>query len=372
MDGKNTTTLADYKDELHKCSKCGLCQGVCPVYLETGNECSVSRGLFVMLKGVIEGKLNLNKNINKYLDLCLKCNKCSDFCPSDIDIVDIITQAKYEYFKNSIEGKIYKILESKYIFDSGLNFISALLKLFYPQKKSKTFETKAVYFGGCASKYNPKVNNYVTKLLNDMKIEVLQSNFKCCGMPFFSTGNLDRFCEVVKENIKKIPDNVDCIIFDCASCKQMWTNYSKYIEDSELKEKLSKIKLKSIYELISENNIKFTAKKHQTLTYHIPCHEEHSTCIEKIIKNIENTEYKELEDKSQCCGFASYEHPLTLQTLLPIINKKRAMVKNSGAEYVLTTCEGCLINLKIMLTFSKQKAQKLITFLMQNCTKIQS
>ena len=50
--------LKDYKEEIHRCSKCGLCQAVCPIYQETGNECSVSRGQFIMLGGVIkDGKL---------------------------------------------------------------------------------------------------------------------------------------------------------------------------------------------------------------------------------------------------------------------------------------------------------------------------
>ena len=49
--------LKDYKEEIHRCSKCGLCQAVCPIYQETGNECSVSRGQFIMLGGVIKDEL---------------------------------------------------------------------------------------------------------------------------------------------------------------------------------------------------------------------------------------------------------------------------------------------------------------------------
>ena len=60
--------LNDFKDDINKCSKCGLCQSVCPVYKITGNDCAVSRGKFVMLDGVIKGDLKLNKNIEKYLD----------------------------------------------------------------------------------------------------------------------------------------------------------------------------------------------------------------------------------------------------------------------------------------------------------------
>ena len=103
--------LNDFKDDINKCSKCGLCQSVCPVYKITGNDCAVSRGKFVMLDGVIKGDLKLNKNIEKYLDMCLKCGKCTNFCPSAIDVCKIFENAKYEYTKNTNLGKFIFFLE---------------------------------------------------------------------------------------------------------------------------------------------------------------------------------------------------------------------------------------------------------------------
>ena len=57
--------LDSFNDDINKCSKCGLCQSVCPVYKVTGNDCAVSRGKFIMLKGILNGDLKLNKIINK-------------------------------------------------------------------------------------------------------------------------------------------------------------------------------------------------------------------------------------------------------------------------------------------------------------------
>ena len=91
--------LAEYKENIHSCSKCGLCQAVCPIYKITGNDCTVSRGQFIMLRGLIKGDLKMSAKLNRYLDLCLKCGACSKFCPSGIDVVDIITSAKAEFFK---------------------------------------------------------------------------------------------------------------------------------------------------------------------------------------------------------------------------------------------------------------------------------
>ena len=55
--------LSDCKEDIHSCSKCGLCQSVCPIYKITGNDCTVSRGHFIMLNGLIKGDLKMSKTI---------------------------------------------------------------------------------------------------------------------------------------------------------------------------------------------------------------------------------------------------------------------------------------------------------------------
>ncbi len=103
-------SLEDFKEEIHKCSKCGLCQAVCPLYEITGNECTVSRGQFIMLDGVVKKDLKMNKNINKYLDICLKCGKCTKFCPSSIDICKIFETAKIVPFSGIDMQKKYLLI----------------------------------------------------------------------------------------------------------------------------------------------------------------------------------------------------------------------------------------------------------------------
>jgi len=357
--------LNDYREDIHRCSKCGLCQAVCPIFQLTGNECSVSRGQFIMLDGVVKNKLKMNKNINKYLDLCLKCNKCSEFCPSEINVVDILLSAKYQYFKNSFSGKLYSFLESKLIFNSLLNFADSVSSLFFKKKKSKTFDKKAVYFGGCISKIRPDIDNYIIKLLNRMEIEVFEIDFNCCGMPFLTTGNLDRFKEQAEENISRLPDDFDYFITDCASCEWAWRQYSKYIDKPELTDKLSKINYKSIYDLILENNIQFSSKKHKKVTYHKPCHEK--TDIKNILEKVENIEYKQMDGYDECCGFAGFEHPESLKTIHKLMRSKRENIKKSGAQIVLTTCVGCLSALKFISLFTGKKVMRLVSFLKNNC-----
>lgn len=136
--------IIDFKDEIHKCSKCGLCQSVCPIYEQTGNDCTVSRGKFIMLNGIVKGDLKLNKNINKYLDMCLKCNACKDFCPSGIDARKIFLSAKGEYFENCPTSVFVKAFQSKFVFNLVLNLIKIATNLYRLLKFDKIINNRCV------------------------------------------------------------------------------------------------------------------------------------------------------------------------------------------------------------------------------------
>ena len=168
--------LKDFKEDIHRCSKCGLCQAECPIYQVTGNDCSVSRGQFVMLNGVVKGYLKMSRTINRYLDLCLKCGKCSKFCPSGIDVVDVIISAKAEYFKRHPFEKLITFFQKYFAF--GL--IPRIIRTFIRPTKSKNFEKKVLYFGGCGSKL--KGDKSLVKILNSINIEVINPEFEIVTM----------------------------------------------------------------------------------------------------------------------------------------------------------------------------------------------
>ena len=114
--------LESYKDDIYKCSRCGLCQSVCPVFKATLNECAVSRGKFNILNGIIKGDLSLTKNVKKYLDLCTGCNACTDFCPSQIDAKEIFVSAKFQFYKENKTSFADNVLNSYFTFKFLLNF----------------------------------------------------------------------------------------------------------------------------------------------------------------------------------------------------------------------------------------------------------
>lgn len=396
--------LTDYKDEIHKCSKCGLCQSVCPVYEHTGNDCSVSRGKFIMLNGIIKGDLKLNKNINKYLDMCLKCNACKNFCPSDIDARKIFLTAKAEYFKKSPEKNFISIFQSKFVFNFVMNMvklasnayrflkIDKLVKKFYPiflkmgwigrkvilanefvsigeRVKSKEERdtrcssllpvpcslnhntvkpTRVVYFKGCVNEYiNPRSKNAAEIVLDKMGVDVLPINFECCGVPFLSCGNVEQFKKQAVFNLNQIPDDFDYFLTDCASCQNGFVEYKNYIDDENLLKKLEKIISKSINinEFVVKNAQCFEFENKTTFTFHKPCHLENVDFVYEFLAKTKNVEYIPMKDFDKCCGFSG-EFAIKNPALSEKISAKKAQnARAANADYILTSCPACVLGL---------------------------
>ena len=341
--------LADYKDELHSCSKCGLCQSVCPIYKITGNDCTVSRGQFIMLQGIIKGELKMSKTINRYLDLCLKCGACTKFCPSGIDVVDIVALAKAEYFK------LHKVEKLKTtVLKTLLNLLHFIHNINIFKPKSKKFDKKVVYFAGCGG-----VKKEVIKILNSMNIEVITPNFSCCGFPLFVKGDMESFKEYNDKFYSLIEEykNYD-IVTNCATCEKTLKSYSKHFGSKD-------ITVKNVFDYIKENNLKLELKKHKKVTFHKPCNLENFEDVKYILENTKNLEYVEMKDFDKCCGLEGLMNPKEHKIISKLFSEKHENIKSSEAKTVLTSCLACKITLSLF-SLGKYKVQDFIEFLAKN------
>ncbi len=345
--------LEDFAEDINKCSKCGLCQSVCPVYKQTGNDCAVSRGKFVMLDGVLKGDLKLSRTINKYLDLCLKCGKCKEFCPSNIDVCRIFETAKYEYSKKHFN--LFWLLESRYLFDNFLKISSLVQKLFGVNSVRKSGSIKLLYFRGCVNKVYPKVENALKKILSFYDVQLIEKDFACCGLPFLSCGNLERFEEVKKHNLQFLTDDYDYIITDCASCEDTLKTYMP--ED----------KIINAADFVAKFPKKFIFKNPVTVTFHKPCHLKNIDFLSRILDMCENVNYIEMKDYGECCGFAG-EFALKNPKISRAIGREKARnIIATGADYVLSLCPSCTLGLHqgfaANSNFRHPKVKNIIEFL---------
>lgn len=207
----------DIQEEVYKCSKCGLCQSVCPVYLATKNEMYLPRGRYIILNNFFNNKKKLSKKFIKNLDLCLNCNVCKNFCPSNIDANEIFTLLKNKYNYTFIP---FSLKYSFFLFKHLLNKKTPLIKR---KKRLNTESTKekVVYFQGCVNTYiDSSDKNASLNILDKLGYEVLSINTACCGLPHLSDGNLKAFYKNAQKITKNIPSDCKYIVCSCDSCYQ--------------------------------------------------------------------------------------------------------------------------------------------------------
>ena len=82
------------------CVHCGLCTAACPTYLELGNENDSPRGRIYLMRAVTDGRLEMNQQVRRHLELCLDCRACETACPSGVQYGRLI-----EPFRVAMESK---------------------------------------------------------------------------------------------------------------------------------------------------------------------------------------------------------------------------------------------------------------------------
>lgn len=397
--------LKDYSEEIYKCTKCGFCQAVCPIYEETGLETAVSRGKFTLLHGILTGKVEFSPKIAKYLDMCLGCKACYDFCPSGISAEEIITAARAENnrlnginllkkfiiwcFKSNTRLKLLGIALKLYVKTGISNIvdklsflpcgIGKLISIFNQQLKQnvkykklrpirKKSPLKVVYFPGCIGNYvNSGAKEAVIMVLEKNGIEVqIPENFRCCGISSRSAGDLKTFRELAEHNIKLIPDDIDYLITDCASCGSAWEFYPEILEgESRNKaEHLYKraININKFLNLI-DPYIPEGASLKEVVTYHDPCHLARFQDVTEeprdIIRKIPGVTYVEMEEADKCCGAAGTFCVIKPGVAQAISKRKAKNILNTNAGVVSTSCSACKIGLTQGLAGLNAKKQVL-------------
>jgi glycolate oxidase iron-sulfur subunit len=87
-------SVAEAESIIRRCVHCGFCLATCPTYLELGNELDSPRGRIYLIKDMLENDKRASKEVALHIDRCLSCLACVTTCPSGVDYMHLVDQAR--------------------------------------------------------------------------------------------------------------------------------------------------------------------------------------------------------------------------------------------------------------------------------------
>jgi iron-sulfur cluster protein len=379
--------------EAFKCIRCGSCANVCPVYEVVGGH--VFGNVYVGPIGLILTALyHSEKTALSLFELCIGCRACSENCPSNIDLQELIStlnlylsrkhhkdlllkmgnnivftnpKIQKSFFKAaSFIGKAFAKDETSH-FDINTPLLKKDFRVL-PTIKEKTFteicrekglnqskDCKVFFYPGCAIEYiYPSIGIALMELFTKFGISLaIPKETVCCGMPLIHSGDVDNATKIVKKLLKSLgfPKTYEAYITLCPSCSLAFVKgIEKFVyDDPELFKYVTWLKnhTKSLNMFLEENNINIKINNSNKITYHTPCHLKRglNTTSDKLLTKLVDNNYIPMVDSEVCCGFGGSFSFIYNKLSSCIAEKKLNNITKTEAEILITDCPGCIMQL---------------------------
>ncbi len=383
--------------KLINCMRCGMCLPACPTYKETFLETASPRGRVALIRKLQEGELDQSERLLEFLSLCLDCQACASACPCGVNAGELVAEFSCERKTESGLGFMEDLILRKLVPHpdrlessmvpmrlyqrAGLQKLVrklGILKMFprplermegllpdlpaRPLRQEINEITPAIgpergtvgFFLGCVmSLIFSDASRATIKLLSSLGYKVITpKNQVCCGAPNMLGGDLAGLEEAARTNVAIFGGyDVDFIVTDCGGCGAELKKYSHHVEGqaaaafSAIVRDISEVlamHAEELQELLKPLPLK--------VTYHDPCHIAHCQGIRKqpreLLKLVPGLTYHELETADACCGSAGTYNITKPEMSDRILQRKLDTVRQSGADILVTSNPGCLLQLK--------------------------
>jgi glycolate oxidase iron-sulfur subunit len=405
-----TKLMRELENQLAVCMRCGMCQSVCPLFLETGLEADVARGKLALLDGLLQEMFKDPQGVYERLNRCLLCGSCAANCPSGVSVLEIFIKARAiltgfmglspakklilrgmlshpEVFDRAAEWgskfqKVFTKPANELIGTSCSRFVSPLLKdrhfmplapvPFHRIMPSLNTEKgganlKVLFFVGCLiDKIFPQIAQDVLDVLNYHEVGIFMPQKQgCCGIPAISSGDLKTFNRLVRYHLEIFDtEKFDYLVTACATCtstiKKIWPMMAGKASDSiknsvtEIAERTLDISQFLVTKVGLKNNTMANIDTAVDVTFHDPCHLKKSLGVAAEPRALINANpvyrLKEMPEADWCCGLGG-SFNLQYYKLSSNIGKlKRDNIKASGCSVVATGCPACMLQISDILS----------------------
>lgn len=385
------------KSLLDACIHCGLCLPSCPTYLATGRETESPRGRIYLLDLWASGREPASADLFKHIDTCLGCLGCQTACPSGVKYEQILDQARPHVaaLKSGRKRRLMRFAFSRILPDyKRLRSLGALIRLWQLVGGQKLFvqtrwlqklagrlgrwqsflprvpafkplprqswisgekgETVQLFSGCIMDIFYNHVNHACVELLANQRKIVCVSEQTCCGALAFHAGEVDIACDLAKRNIELFEATVGPVVATAAGCGAMLKGYAHLLGGEgqwASRAKQFSDRVVDITESLASGQFKGKGQVgKRKVAYHAACHLLHAQKVAdapaRLLSSVSGVETVPLVEQENCCGSAGIYNLLHTDLSMEVLARKVSFLKDTGADVVVTTNPGCLLQLE--------------------------
>ena len=397
--------ISKFERDTEQCMKCGFCSYVCPVYQEERIESGVARGKNELVKRLISGELEMNRELADRFYKCTSCMACTESCPAKAPIPRLLVAARADIartmgmrfpyglayrhllanrkllgrflgaaslFQSAFMPKSNGIIRHLPTFMSGLSKgrqIPSIAPKFLRQQAPAVSKPRSGarpvmrvgYFTGCMNEFVlPHLGMKTIDFLVNHGVEVVMPPDQgCCGAAaFLGAGDFETGRRIADSNVMAFA-GLDYIVTDCATCACTLREYQRFLSNTpERREAYADFagRVTHVSQFIVDVlGVQASAvrtpesMKGKKLTWHDPCHlNRHLGAKEqprRLLKSLEGVKYIEMQSADRCCGMGGQFSLLNYELSQRIGEKKLESIEATEADIVVTACPGCQFQL---------------------------
>ena len=122
--------IAEADKILRACVHCGFCTATCPTYVLLGDELDSPRGRIYLIKEMLEKGKPPTPEVVKHIDRCLSCLACMTTCPSGVNYMHLVDQARVRIerdYSRPLTERLLRALLARVLPQPGLFRLSMIL-----------------------------------------------------------------------------------------------------------------------------------------------------------------------------------------------------------------------------------------------------
>ncbi len=351
-------------ESLSKCLLCGRCAMVCPQGIRSDmivaalREVAVrSHGLPILKKAVFRSVL---ANRKRMAGLLRAASKLQGVLPPSrgVELSMAGDGARRQpvrhlpmLFSGMAGGRNFPSLSDTFLSE-------ALAEVTAPAAKTDK-PLRAAFFSGCSMEFMlPGTGIAMAGLLSKLGVEVIFPREQgCCGLAAHVNGDSDTALAMALHNAAVLERcRADVIVTGCATCgsalRDTWPSLAAGTEDKKRLAALA-AKTRDFSELLMDLSFPEPFRYVSTLpedarvAWHSPCHlVQHQQVSREPLTLLRRTlGGRFVPLPSRCCGFGGSFNVSHYGLSQEIARNKARDLEASGAQYVVTDCPGCMIQL---------------------------